>query len=105
MSTKKINEPVFSKADKKYGLVVKSTGGLYSVEEQNGHITKCRAKGSFRHDRISPLAGDKVEFVLQSDGSGFITDISQRKNSYFTKIIPQFCKFTRLMPLCNTPLS
>ena len=31
--------------------------------------------------------------------------ISQRKISYFTKIIPQFCKFTRLMPLCNTPLS
>lgn len=67
--------------EKKRGLVVKSTGGLYSVEDNDGNITKCRAKGSFRHEHISPLAGDRVEFVLQDDGSGFIININERKNS------------------------
>ncbi len=67
--------------EKKNGLVVKSTAGLYSVECNDGCIVKCRAKGSFRHEHISPLAGDRVELEIQNDGSGFITEIKERKNS------------------------
>ena len=81
MSRKKNNGIRIDETNKKSGLVVKSTGGLYSVEDSDGNITKCRAKGSFRHEHISPLAGDRVEFVLQDDGSGFIININERKNS------------------------
>jgi len=63
------------------GLVVKSTGGLYYVEQTGGETVECRAKGSFRHDGISPLAGDRVTFEKLSDGTGFITEIHPRKNT------------------------
>ncbi len=62
------------------GRIVKSTGGLYSVRQDDGTTIQCRAKGSFRHERITPLAGDEVLFEMQDDGNGFITEIKQRKN-------------------------
>lgn len=63
------------------GLIVKSVGGLYSVRTADGSITECRAKGSFRKSGMNPLAGDRVCFEVQKDGSGFITRIYDRKNS------------------------
>ena len=63
------------------GLVVKSIGGLYTVRDKNGKNTECRAKGSFRKAGTSPLAGDYVSYKLQSDGTGFITEIMPRKNA------------------------
>lgn len=81
MTDKKAHVENINKFEKKRGLIVKSTGGLYFVEETDGSITKCRAKGSFRHDKVLPLAGDVVEFELQKDKTGFITHITDRKNS------------------------
>lgn len=63
------------------GLVVKSTGGLYTVETSDGNFVECRAKGSFRHEKITPLCADRVVFEMQKDGTGFITEICERKNS------------------------
>ncbi len=63
------------------GMIIKSTGGLYTVEQQDGSICECRAKGAFRHSKITPLAGDKVVFEKNSDNDGFITVIEQRENS------------------------
>ena len=64
------------------GLIVKSVGGLYSVRTADGSITECRAKGSFRKNGMNPLAGDRVCFEVQKDGSGFITRIRQEKFAY-----------------------
>ena len=44
------------------GMIVKSTGGLYTVETSDGNVCDCRAKGAFRHSKITPLAGDVVLF-------------------------------------------
>ncbi len=63
------------------GIIVKSTGGLYTVEKQDGTYEECRAKGAFRHSHITPLAGDRVVFEKEDCKEGFITKISERKNS------------------------
>ncbi len=63
------------------GIIIKSTGGLYTVEKQDGTTEECRAKGAFRHSKITPLAGDRVTFEHSKGTEGFITKIHDRKNS------------------------
>ncbi len=63
------------------GIIIKSTGGLYTVEKKDGTTEDCRAKGAFRHSKITPLAGDRVTFEASSGKEGFITKIHERKNS------------------------
>lgn len=65
-----------------YGRIVKGVGGLYTVipdTSPNERIV-CNAKGTFRHDKITPTVGDRVAFEKISDVKGFITDIFERKN-------------------------
>ncbi len=64
-----------------FGIIIKSTGGLYTVEKEDGSLEECRAKGAFRHARITPLAGDRVVFEKEEGKEGFITEIKDRKNS------------------------
>ena len=49
------------------GIIVKVTGGLYTIDLGEGEKTplsgmrvSCRARGSFRHAKTSPLVGDRV---------------------------------------------
>jgi len=73
------------------GLVIKSTGSWYSIEDEKGEIFECKIKGKFRIKGIkstNPVAvGDHVEFTLQSVSErdntkkiGLITRIEERKN-------------------------
>ncbi len=71
------------------GIITKGVGGLYTVRpllngspEQDGTEYLCRARGAFRHAKISPLPGDTVEVELPegSDAEGIITDIADRRN-------------------------
>ena len=75
----------------KEGLVIKSTGSWYTVEDTDGQIYECKIKGNFRIKGIkntNPVAvGDRVGFKLshisadEKDGKiGLITSISERKN-------------------------
>lgn len=70
-----------------FGKIIKSTGGLYTVEVMcaentgTGEIYECRAKGAFRREKLTPLTGDYVNFLGSEDKTGFITKISDRKNS------------------------
>lgn len=68
-----------------FGKIIKSTGGLYTVEVASGESTneiyECRAKGAFRREKLTPLTGDYVSFLGSDDKTGFITKISDRKNS------------------------
>ncbi len=73
------------------GLIIKGVGGLYSVKLMDndsplfGRVIPCRARGSFRHNNMSPLPGDKVLLMSDSEGeseSGYVIHkIIQRKNS------------------------
>ena len=59
----------------KTGLVIKSIGGLYSIESPDG-ISECVARGIFRKEGRSPCVGDRVVF----SEDGVIKDILPRKN-------------------------
>jgi len=75
----------------KKGLVIKSTGSWYTVEDENGETFECKIKGNFRIKGIkntNPVAvGDRVGFTLQQVSAdekeakiGLITSITERKN-------------------------
>lgn len=87
------------------GRIIKMTGGLYTVRLDDGVIhspltgqtVECRARGTFRHEQMTPLVGDLVEvqyddssYTLTPDGQAIpsadrtglvIDDILPRKNS------------------------
>ncbi len=50
--------------EKIQGKILQGVGGLYSVLVTDGELTgsviPCRARGSFRHNNLTPLAGDNV---------------------------------------------
>ena len=70
--------------------ILKGVGGLYSVRviepstPLTGEILRCRARGAFRHNNLSPLPGDFV--TVSADGEGeeasyVISEIIERRNS------------------------
>jgi len=86
------------------GRIIKMTGGLYTVcldggvqnSPLTGHTVDCRARGTFRHEHITPLVGDVVtvcyddtsfvekegRMIPSTDRTGLvIDDILPRKNS------------------------
>ncbi len=89
------------------GRLIKMTGGLYTVRLDTetepgtpsplaGQTVECRARGQFRHARVTPLVGDGVtvqyddtSFEMSADGARpsadrtglMIVDILPRKNS------------------------
>ncbi len=70
------------KAGSNTGRIIKGVGGLYTVipdDNQSVRIT-ANAKGTFRHEKITPTVGDKVDFEYIGEDKGFITDIHERKN-------------------------
>lgn len=65
------------------GKIIKGIAGFYYVYAEDGKEYECRAKGSFRKDKIKPLVGDLVELdVLNTaEQTGNLTRILPRKNS------------------------
>ncbi len=63
------------------GIVISNKSNLYKVE-QNNIIYDCNARGKFKNEDISPVAGDKVEIeIIDSEKkSGVITEIHERFN-------------------------
>ena len=78
-----------------FGIIVKGVGGLYSVRLLNdtlapmGTVVKCRARGSFRHEHMTPLPGDRVTLVYSEeenkkgkDATDLVIDrIEERRNA------------------------
>lgn len=63
------------------GLIIKALSGFYYVQTQERIIT-CRARGKFRHQKITPLVGDRVLLSEQEDGSGALDALLPRKNAF-----------------------
>ena len=61
------------------GILTKCIGGFYYVEVADTVYT-CKARGSFRKEGISPVAGDLVEISVQEDGSGTVDTVFPRRN-------------------------
>ncbi len=77
-----MTEAVKAKAVKDTGRIIKGVGGLYTLIPDSNEALKvtANAKGTFRHEKITPTVGDKVDFEYISEDKGFITDIHERKN-------------------------
>ena len=64
------------------GLIVKGIGGFYYVKDDEGNVTQCRARGSFKNEGITPCVGDKVDYEILDDGDGIVEKIYPRKNHF-----------------------
>ncbi|MGN1419555.1 MAG: ribosome small subunit-dependent GTPase A [Acutalibacteraceae bacterium] len=66
---------------KKYdGVIIKGIGGFYYVETAAG-IFECKAKGKFRKEKITPMAGDRVTISVNDNMENTVDEILPRKNS------------------------
>ncbi len=63
------------------GIVVSNISNLYNVEIEE-EIYSCNARGKFKNEEISPVAGDyvEIEVVDETKKTGVITKISERIN-------------------------
>ena len=67
------------------GTIVKGIAGFYYVlagEGKTRKIYECKARGIFRKDGVTPLAGDRVRMTVQEDGSGSVDEILPRVNVF-----------------------
>lgn len=71
------------------GIVIKNTGSWYTVRTDEGKNVDCKIKGNFRLKGIrstNPVAvGDRVEIILNQEGTAFISSISDRRNYIIRK--------------------
>jgi len=63
------------------GIIIKALSGFYYVKTPERIVT-CKARGRFRLDGTSPLVGDRVQLVVDKDGSGRIETVFERKNFF-----------------------
>ena len=65
--------------------ITKSVGGLFTIRTDELYDDKrefdVRAKGSFKHEKITLLAGDRVDVEIDEHSEFFIKKIHDRKNS------------------------
>lgn len=78
------------------GRIVKALGGFYEVQTADGTI-RCRARGKFRKDGLSPLVGDCVIVAPAEEGAGYILKIFPRKNRF---VRPAVANIDALVLLC-----
>ena len=63
------------------GRIQKALSGFYYVDTGES-ILRCRARGKFRKEGISPLVGDRVELRELGNDEGFVEKILPRKNAF-----------------------
>ena len=82
------------------GLVLRTTGSWYRVKTLQGDILDCRLRGNYRlrgNKQTNPIAvGDNVEFSLQEDGTGLISDVLDRRN-YIVRRATKLSKQTHVV--------
>lgn len=61
---------------------MKALSGFYYVDTGAALVT-CRARGKFRHNKQTPLVGDRVAFTDLGDGTGALDDILPRRNEFY----------------------
>jgi len=64
------------------GTIIKALSGFYYVDVGEAAPVTCRARGKFRHQKVAPLVGDRVELTRLEDGTGAIDRIIPRRNAF-----------------------
>ena len=63
------------------GRIEKALSGFYYVNT-GGEVLRCRARGKFRKEGMSPLVGDWVEIQELGSGEGMVQAIEPRRNQF-----------------------
>ena len=61
------------------GTIIKGIGGFYYVEVAD-EVYECKARGSFRKNRITPLPGDRVSITVEDNSENTIDEIYERRS-------------------------
>ena len=64
----------------KEGTIIRALSGFYDVDTGK-QVVRCRARGKFRKEKITPLVGDRVLFQESGD-QGYVTELLPRKNHF-----------------------
>ncbi len=64
------------------GIILKALSGFYYVDDGSRLIT-CRGRGKFRHEKQTPLVGDRVRFTPLEGDKGALDEILPRKNEFW----------------------
>ncbi len=83
------------------GIILKGIGGFYYVETADGQIYECKARGIFRKEKITPLAGDRVVISTDANGKNSIDEIKERKNSFVRPPIANVDKLVIVSSVCE----
>ena len=62
------------------GLLVKAVAGVYTVDAGNSRY-ECKARGIFRKQNLTPLVGDQVLIVPDTERTGVLEEVLPRKNA------------------------
>jgi ribosome biogenesis GTPase len=68
------------------GKIIKALSGFYDVCSEDLTL-RCRARGKFRLDGVSPMVGDKVVFERADAENGFITALLPRTNYFIRPMV------------------
>ena len=85
------------------GIIISNISDLYHVEAEDNKIYTCNARGKFKNDEISPVAGDRVEFEItdKEKGLGVINEIHDRAN-YIKR--PKMANLTQIILVLSMQL-
>lgn len=75
---------------------MKALSGFYYVDLAGETVT-CRGRGKLRHQKVSPLVGDRVEVTLSEDGTGAVEAVLPRRNQFKR---PAVANIDQLVILC-----
>lgn len=75
---------------------MKALSGFYYVDLAGETVT-CRGRGKLRHQKVSPLVGDRVEITLNDDGTGAVEAVLPRRNQLAR---PAVANIDQLVILC-----
>ena len=64
------------------GTIIKALSGFYYVDIGDGRVITCKGRGKLRHQKISPLVGDRVEITCLADETGTVDTILPRMNQF-----------------------
>lgn len=83
------------------GIIIKGIGGFYYVEAADDIIYECKARGVFRKEKITPLAGDKVEISVDENNKNSIDKIYERRNMFKRPPIANVDKLVIVSSVCD----
>lgn len=63
------------------GIIFKAISGFYYVMDGEQVVT-CRARGKLRHQKITPLVGDRVSYTPLEGETGFLDQVLPRTNQF-----------------------